>query len=128
MKVKLERFLLLANNIDNNSISSLHFSFNNKDIIDLLDKRGSFIVSGEIENAIEIETKLEEMTKMHYYEMGIPWTAFVIFEEEEACQRALSFKGSQITFSNELLKMKKAPEPSDIIWQYNSQDSFTILK
>ena len=118
----------ISKEIESTAISSLYFSFNNKEIIDLLSQRGGFLISGDIIKAKDFESKIEEIIEKHYYEMGVPTTAFIIFEEEEAWQRALSIGNDQITFWDETLDFKMAPEPSDVIWEYHNQSNYEFWR
>ena len=125
---EINKIPAISKEINNTNIWFLFLDFNNKEIIEMLDKRGDYLITGDIVAAKEIENQMEDLIDKFYFEMSIPWTAFVVFEEEEAWQRALSSKGNEITFWNEKLHFKDAPEPSDVIWQYNDQSSSDFYK
>ena len=118
---QISKIPAISKEINDSSIWYFYLSFNNKEAIDLLEERGKLLIKGDIIKAKEIESKVEALKEKLYLEMGIPDTAFIAFEEEEACQRALSSEGRKITFWDELLYFKEAPEPSDVIWEYNDQ-------
>lgn len=67
--------------------------------------------------AKKLEDKLKEIKRKHYDEMSLPQSAFIIFDEEEGAQRALSAEKKKIKVCDHPLDFKKPTEPSDIIWE-----------
>ena len=125
---EISKIPAISKEIENTNIISINFSFNNKDVFDLLSERGGLLVEGEIIEAKEIESKIDELIHFFYSQLGVPCTALIIFEEEEAWQRALWTEEGDITFCNEPIKFKEAPEPSDVIWEYNNQSRYEFWR
>ena len=113
--------------LDHIEICQLCFSFDCRDVIKLLSQRGDALKSGQVEKAREIEEKLKDIKDDAYEKMGRPKSAFVIFNQEEAAQRALRVQNKEILFYNKSLKFKQPPEPSDIIWENRNISNTTKL-
>jgi len=63
-----------------------------------------------------------------YQALTRPTTAFITFEEENAVDIALHSKDKIFIFSDEPLQVKKASEPTDIIWENRYLKGSALLK
>ena len=103
------------------NIWNIYFCFDSKEIIELLQERGSALRYGQIMKAKEIDEKLKLVKDKLSNEERIPWSAYVIFEEEEACQRALHAPNESIKFMGKSIRFYSASEPSDVLWENKHQ-------
>ena len=113
--------------LQNVNIWNIYFSFDNKEIIDWLSRRGDALRYGEILKAKQIDDEIKSIKEKLNENERKPWTAYVIFEEEEAWQRALKAPPKSIKFWNKSVNFTKASEPSDVIWENKHQSRKAYL-
>lgn len=72
-------------------ISHVHLNFNNVTLMEYLAKRGSAIKSRDYDTKFKIENEIVEYIESNQEDLSIPKEAYIIFETEEAYQRAIKF-------------------------------------
>jgi hypothetical protein len=84
------------------------FSFQNREIIQLLAQRGALLKTAEFKKADDIEEKINKLQNEHFDSLTIPTKAFVTFEHLETSEMAQ--EGMKVKFFEDLkeTKMKKA--------------------
>jgi hypothetical protein len=64
-------------------IADIVFAFNNTKLIELLRKRGGFIMNQKYDEMRATEAEISQLTKEEYETFTRPVCAFIIFEEED---------------------------------------------
>jgi hypothetical protein len=112
----LSKMPKINKDLDEIIICDVNINFNNSEIINLLSKRGAALKYGKILEARKIEDEIKEVKEKKYDSLIKPKSAFIVFEKEEAANRALS-TNSTLKFCDTYLRFVKPAEPSDIIWE-----------
>lgn len=97
--------------VDCIKIANISFAFDNDDMIELLEKRGTAICNNKEEEKVKIEKKIDELHKSKSEELSRPVKAFITFETQEGYERAIRYK------ENGRKTLKPAVEPTNIIWE-----------
>ena len=95
---------------DHIKIAWISFAFNNYEVIQLLEKRGSAISNRNIKSKEKIEKQLIDLSSKSFKEISRPIYMFITFETEEGYERAKKTKINGTYF-------KPAEEPTNIIWE-----------
>ena len=114
------------------------FAFKNPDIINLLKERGDIIKNERWKDMGPVDENINKIKKEKIDDLMTPVAVFMTFECEEGVNRAMAF--NEIVDKDESLshlrkwlghhtfEIKKAPEPSDIIWENRHFTTFDRLK
>ena len=114
------------------------FAFKNPDIINLLKERGDIIKNERWKEMEAIDQDINKIKKEKIDDLMTPVAVFMTFECEEGVNRAMAY--NEIVEKDESLshlrtwlghhtfEIKKAPEPSDIIWENRHFTTFDRLK
>jgi hypothetical protein len=73
------------------SIAHISFAYDNKEMIELLLKRGALIVKGKFSKLAEINKKIDDLIAKDKDKLERPVTAFVTFDTQEAFERAVFY-------------------------------------
>lgn len=117
------------------SIAHISFAYDNKEMIELLLKRGALIVKGKFSKLAEINKKIDDLIAKDKDKLERPVTAFVTFDTQEAFERAVFYfphpqdeenhefgfvdpvKEEDKHILEEKLKVRRATEPGNILWE-----------
>ena len=140
-------------NSQHSKVVKISFSFDNNDVLALLEKRAKYLEKPEFDKANEIEDKISGLYKSVEYDRLVkPNHAFVIFETEEGLEGvtkvAEEFSSEGLTAVNTLgapknkpytiqcenemlangnLELIKAVNPSTIVWENCTSQSKLIF-
>lgn len=102
-------------------------AFENAKIIKMLIERGNFIKSEQWDKQANIEKKINDVKDSEFKSIVVPCSVFMTFETQEGQERARALKKaiekdkklSHLNFwlGNHQIEIKRASEPSDIIWE-----------
>ena len=124
---KLNKFNFVINDIKV-GFANITFAYDNPELLRLLTIRGNAVTSGKFDRLPAINEKLQELKVTKKNKLIRPVAAFLTFNTQEGYERALKYwgPGSENLFSepteahkfcDTLIKVKPAPEPSNIIWE-----------
>ncbi|CAI2375497.1 unnamed protein product [Moneuplotes crassus] len=117
-QVSKEEFVIHETNVI--KIANITYSFNNHEMIELLDQRGTAIANHDMKKKIEIEKEIYELGENNRDQISTPSLAYITFETQEGYERAIKMTSRlQSVFS-------PAVEPTNIIWE-NSHYSWTHI-
>ena len=124
--------------VEHVKIAITTFAFKNPDIINLLKERGDIIKNERWKDMGPVDENINKIKKEKIDDLMTPVAVFMTFECEEGVNRAMAF--NEIVDKDESLshlrkwlghhtfEIKKAPEPSDIIWENRHFTTFDRLK
>ena len=102
-------------------IAQITFAYENGEIIEWLQKRGSYIAAEKWDKLVEINEIIHKRIttdEEFLNKVQLPCTVFLTFEDEEGKNRALVYNDNpQMTFLGEELDIHETAEPTDIIWE-----------
>ena len=106
-------------------IAEIHFSFKNREILHLLEKRGDAILEGDHNLKLSIQNQIDNLIKDKHEIFTTPVVAFITFENEESYLKATEINKVTIWFNEHYKKywqghplyFKPALEPSSILWE-----------
>ena len=104
------------------------FAYNNGDAIHLLRKRGQMIKSEDWEGMKKIDAQINIIKGSNLEDFTTPCSIFMSFENEEGVNRAVryndliasnpeEFEELKLWLNKYTINIKKASEPTDIIWE-----------
>ena len=126
--MQLNKFTYVINDIEV-GFANITFAYDNPELLNLLATRGSAVTSGKFDKLPAINEKLQELKDTKKNKLIRPVAAFLTFNTQEGYERALKYWGpnsekngfSELTeahkFCDTVIKVKPAPEPSNIIWE-----------
>ena len=97
------------------NVADVRFSYRNSWVVDILSERGDAIVQRDWDRFNRINQELTDKMVKNVKTVVTPVSAFVVFENEVAIQLMLAKK---LTLFGERVEVKKAPEPTNIIWEH----------
>jgi hypothetical protein len=88
-------------------------------MMDLLNKRGSFMEKAKYEKVREIEKQINALKNEKFEELTKPRSAFVVFETQKAAKMAAPwYFTNHVNFMGKhKLEIREASHPSQIIWE-----------
>jgi hypothetical protein len=111
-------------------VACVSFGYANKEVLEMLDKRGRKLTVGDYLSAKDIERAINTHVEHEFQALRRPVMAYVTFQDQEGHERCLknfetdrSYAGhpvwnkSKLTFSNCPLSVEQATEPTNIIWE-----------
>ena len=124
---KLNKFNHVINDIKV-GFANITFAYDNPELLNLLETRGQAVTSGKFDKLPAINKKLQDLKETKSNKLIRPVTAFLTFNTQEGYERALKYWGpgsenlfSEYTeahkFCDTVIRVKPAPEPSNIIWE-----------
>ena len=97
----------------------IQFAYTNGKLITLLQQRGQKLANADFKGASKVEAKINELKEKEFESLTVPSIAFVTFEEQEGYDQACKYlcKERKVQFLGSRIKVKPAPEPTNIIWE-----------
>ena len=92
----------------------VHLVFEQGEMFDYLKKRASYLKKGKFEEAEQVEKKMTEWKNNNIDKCRTPVHAFITLETEGAKNK---INNTRIPFYGDFLKLKRAPEATDVIWE-----------
>lgn len=132
---RLNKLPMVINENPNIRIAHISFAFDNKEIIELLLKRGVIIVDGKFTKLKEINQKIDDCMEKHKEKIERPVAAFITFENQEGFERGVFYfphhteeenheydwvdpvTEEDKQFLGKKLELKRATEPANILWE-----------
>lgn len=103
------------------------FAFKNEKIIELLCERGEVIKTEDWQEMEKIDARINDIKNNHLEDLMTPCSVFMTFENEEGVNRAINYNETiendetlahlGVWLNQFKIKVEKASEPSDIIWE-----------
>jgi hypothetical protein len=100
------------------TIVDIELAFNNGNIIKLLHKRGEYISKSKFAKVKIVDEKIKTICTEKQEMLTRPFDAFITWSKEEDKVAALEFGGGDgFTLFGDRLKLREAPDPTDVIWE-----------
>jgi hypothetical protein len=108
-----------------NKIADINFTFDNREMLNLLIKRGSALENKEKSKVILIEKEIDDLVEQNHKRLTTPLSAFITFETEKGYLIACKMNMKQIFTAQRYkqywgdypLYFKPAKEPDTILWE-----------
>ena len=107
---------------EQSKVADLTFSFDNGNMINLLQYRAKAIHNAKFDIVSKIENKMTRLKNQDFEKLNVPNTFYCTFANVAARKSALNLE--RIDFYGERLKVKEALNPSDIIWENREVTGF----
>ena len=107
---------------EQSKVADLTFAFDNGSMINLLKYRAKAIHKAKFDIVSKLENKLTRLKNQDFEKLNVPNTFYCTFANVAARKSALNLE--RIDFYGEKLKVKEAPNPSDIIWENREVTGF----
>ena len=124
---KINQFDHVINNIQV-GFANITFAYDNAELLKLLTVRGGLITQGKFDKLPAVNKMLQNLKETQSDKLIRPVTAFLTFNTQEGYERSLRYWGPESAgktkeltenhkFCDTQIRVKPAPEPSNIIWE-----------